>query len=263
MSMKRQDGPVPVASVSYFNSKPLIAGLDQEEGVELLLDVPANLLGLLHRAVAHVALLPVIDYQRMDGLSVIPAGGIGCDGPTLTVRIFSRVPVGQIAALACDRESHTSVALARVLLAEVHGIQPELVPLDRADGPDSLLLIGDKVVCEEPVDYPHQMDLGQAWKELTGLPFVFAIWTARSGVEAGKIAPILTRCKERGMRDVEKLVNEFAVPRGWPAPLARRYLTEYLQFDIGPRQIQAIEMFHQMAKKHGMIESVRPLVVEE
>jgi chorismate dehydratase len=111
------------------------------------------------------------------------------------------------------------------------------------------------------VDYPHQLDLGQAWKELTGLPFVFAVWTARSGVDAGKIAPILVRCKERGMRDVERLVTEFAIPRGWPAALARRYLTEYLQYDIGPRQIQAIEMFHQLAKKHGMIDSMRPLVV--
>src|SRR3954469_25593807 len=118
-----------VASVSYFNAKPLIYGLDEQRDVQLLLDVPSRLIEHLRDGRADVALLPVIDYQRMDGLRVVPSGAIGCDGPTLTVRIFSRVPIDRITSLACDTESHTSVALAKILLAERWGLRPAFVDL--------------------------------------------------------------------------------------------------------------------------------------
>src|SRR5207249_7311125 len=103
-----------VASVSFLNARPLIEGLDRDPCVELLLDVPSALLGFLREGQADVGLLPVIDYQRAEGLTIIPSGGIACDGATLTVRIFSRVPVVQLRSLACDPDSHTSVAVDRV-----------------------------------------------------------------------------------------------------------------------------------------------------
>src|SRR5688500_7203094 len=145
-----------VGSVSFLNAKPLIYGLEDSSDLELGLDVPSRLLDDLRAARFDVALLPVIDYQRMPGLRLLTSGGIGCDGPTLTVRVFSAVPVGQIRTLACDTDSHTSVALARILFAERYGVRPEFVPLDRmpasgaAHAPGvARLLIGDKVVCEE------------------------------------------------------------------------------------------------------------------
>jgi chorismate dehydratase len=88
-----------IASVSYLNARPLIHGLERDPRVQLLLDVPARLLDLLRDGRADVALLPVIDYQRLADLTIVPAGGIGSDGATLTVRIFSRVPVTRI---TCD-----------------------------------------------------------------------------------------------------------------------------------------------------------------
>src|SRR5687768_7446872 len=162
---------INVGSVSFLNAKPLIYGLENEQGVRLTLDVPAKLLAGLADHRFDVALLPVIDYQRMPGLKLLTSGGIGCDGPTLTVRVFSPVPVERIRVLACDTDSHTSVALARILLAERHGVRPEFVPLDRvtsrqgSTAPDvARLLIGDKVVCEELAGLPHQLDLGEEWK---------------------------------------------------------------------------------------------------
>src|SRR5437870_4538763 len=111
------DRALRVASVSYLNARPLIHGLGDDGDVDLHLDVPSRLLEGLRRQRFDVALLPVIDYQRMEGLRLVPAGGIGCDGLTLTVRLFSRVPISEIQTLACDTESHTSVALARIILA--------------------------------------------------------------------------------------------------------------------------------------------------
>src|SRR5215218_5230769 len=97
--------PLRVGSVSFLNAKPLIHGLDADRHVRLSLDVPSRLLEGLVGERYDVALLPVIDYQRLPGLKLLTAGGIGCDGATLTVRIFSPVPVERITTLACDTDS--------------------------------------------------------------------------------------------------------------------------------------------------------------
>ena len=247
-----------VGSVSFLNAKPLIYGLETDGSLELTLDVPAKLLDGLLSDRFDVALLPVIDYQRMSGLRVLTAGGIGCDGPTLTVRIFSPTPIERIAALACDTDSHTSVALARIILAAQYNLRPELMNLDRARHiarPDTaILLIGDKVVCEEPRELPYQLDLGEAWKRMTGLPFVFAAWMARDGVELGDLPQRLERAKRAGLLHVDQIIRQHAVPRGWPPEIARKYLTHHLNFDIGARQLEAIRLFHQLAYQHGVLD---------
>jgi chorismate dehydratase len=244
-----------IGCVSFFNSKPLIHGLAEEPGIRLTLDVPSRLLAGLAEKRFDVALLPVIDYQKLPGLTLIPAGGIGCRGATLTVRIFSREPIERITALACDGDSHTSVALARILLSERFGIRPEFVPLDRATQSPEIarLLIGDKVVCDEPAGFPQQLDLGEAWHDWTGLPFVFAAWMARPGVELGSLPMLLERAKHAGLMHVEDLIERYAVPAGWPAATARKYLTEYLHFDIGDEELTAIRRFHALAHQHGLI----------
>ena len=246
-----------IGSVSFLNAKPLIYGLEDARDVDLSLDVPSRQLDGLREGRFDVALLPVIDYQRMPGLRLLTAGGIGCDGPTLTVRIFSPVPIERITTLACDTDSHTSVALARILLAERYGLRPRFVDRDEAaaggDAGTATLLIGDKVVCEEPTGLPHQLDLGEAWKAMTGLPFVFAAWMARADVDLGDVPHTLARAKRRGLRHVDKIVARHGVPRGWPADTARRYLTEHLKFDIGPRELTAIRHFHDLAARQGII----------
>jgi len=149
---RRSESPAKtlrIGSVSFLNAKPLIHGLEEADGLDLQLDVPSRLLDGLVENRFDVALLPVIDYQRMDGLRFLTAGGICCDGPTLTVRIFSPVPIEEISTLACDTDSHTSVALARILLGAAYKIRPEFVPLDQAsyDPRAARLLIGYKVIC--------------------------------------------------------------------------------------------------------------------
>jgi chorismate dehydratase len=247
-----------IGSVSYLNAKPLIHGLDQYPDLDVTLDVPSQLLdGLVSRRF-DVALLPVIDYQRLPGLRIVPSGGIGCDGATLTVRIFSPVPIERITTLACDTESHTSVALARVILAQRYGITPTLLDLGQsADG--AMLLIGDKVVTHEPPAMPYQLDLGAAWKQLTGMPFVFAVWIARAGVELGDLPQRLQLARRRGLADLQTIVDRHAVPRGWPRHLALQYLSTNLKYDIGRSQIEAIRRFHEMAAEQAIIPPPRPL----
>lgn len=255
---------IRVASVSFLNARPLIHGLEDVPDVDLTLDVPARLLDGLRAGRTDVALLPVIDFQRLDGLTIIPVGAIGSDGPTHTVRIFSRVPIDQIRSLACDTDSHTSVALARIILARRYGLHPEFCDLTRAtdDAAQARLLIGDKVVCAEPVGFDHQLDLGGEWKALTGLPFVFAAWMARQGVDGARVARHLERARRAGLADVDRIVREHAVPRGWPEALARDYLTRIMRYEIGDTELDAIRRFHRLAVEEGAITSARTLQIQ-
>lgn len=252
---------IRLASVSFLNARPLIWGLDRDPSIQLTLDVPSRLVDHLRRGDSDVALLPTIDYQRLDGLSIIPAGGIGSDGATLTVRIFARQPIETIRTLACDADSHTSVALARIILAERHGVRPELIELrDRRMREDEAqLLIGDKVITQAPEGFPFQYDLGEEWKLMTGLPFVFAVWTARSSVDLGALPQRLAQAREEGLWHVEDIIGDDAAAKGWPAALARQYLTMNLKFDIGEPQLEAIRRFHALAARHELISHARPL----
>ncbi len=242
-----------VGSVSYLNTKPLVYGLDSSPHIQLFLDVPSRLLEGLRQSRFDVALLPIIDYQRMPGLCLLPGACIGCNGPVLTVRIFSQVPIGQITTLACDTDSHTSVALARIILAEQYRLKPEFVDLSDGRTPQSLLLIGDKVVCRPPLNYPYELDLGQAWKTLTGLPFVFAAWVARRGVDLADLPRQLSSAKRSGLAHVSDIVTCFALPLGWPSDLAVEYLTTYLRYDLAAPELQAIGLFHRLAARYGLV----------
>jgi len=248
--------PLNVGSVRYINACPLNWGLACDPTVRLSLDVPSNLLGGLSAGRFDVALLPVIDYQRLGGLRLLRSGGIGCDGPTLTVRLFSRVPPERIRTLACDPDSHTSVALTRIILAERFENRPKMVTVGATDASeaDAVLLIGDKVVCGTAPRTAFELDLGGEWKAMTSLPFVFAAWCARAGIDLRDLPARLERALREGLENVARIVTEQAVPRGWPADLAFEYLTQRLKFDIGARQIEAISLFHRLAHRHGAFE---------
>lgn len=254
--------PYRIAAVSYLNTRPLIEGLDARTDVELHLAVPARQLELLTSGQADVALVPAIDYQRVPGLVVLPGSCIGADGAALTVRIFSRVPIEQIRTLRTDTESHSSNALARILLGEVYHLQPRPGNGDS----DAMVYIGDKVVTRPPADMPYDIDLGQVWKDHFGLPFVFAAWMGpRQRISQG-LVDVLIEARQLALAKIDAIVQQHAVTRGWSNELAKRYFTEILKYEFDPSrgtaQRKAIELFHQLAAKYGVIPSpAKPLEV--
>lgn len=258
-----------IGCVSYLNAKPLIQEVEDCERLAVRYDVPARLLDDLESRQVDIALCPVIDFWRSDTpLVIVPVGGIGCDGPTLTVRLYSQVPIDQIDAVHVDTDSHTSVALLQILLRHQTGRVPMLVDYHArenvVDGklaatPQSMLLIGDKVVTDSPqaVLYPFQLDLGQAWRDLTGLPFVFATWMARKGEDLGSLPQFLHRQREKNLKNLGRIVATHAAAHGWPEAMAMHYLGHTLQYEIGPRQLQAIERFGAEAAALGLINTPR------
>lgn len=262
-----------IAAVSYLNTLPLIQGLDALDGLELLRAVPANIIGLVQDGRADLGLASLIDYARSDTpLALLWPGMIGCHGRTLTVRLFSAVPPERITTLHADTDSHTSVTLARVILAEQYGVRPEVrdfdpreqTPQSEGDWPETLLLIGDKVVAGSPpaVRYPHQVDLGEAWHALTGLPFVYACWMCRADRthddDVRGACRLLDRQRRRNTMRLDRIVTDAAPAHDWPADLAREYLGTLMRYELGPREREGAELFLTKAADLGLCPRVEP-----
>ena len=255
-----------IGCVSYLNARPLIDGLDGRTDPVVNFDVPSRLLEELASGETDIALCPVIDYYRSPvPLDVVPVGGISSVGATLTVRLYSRVPIDQIGRIHVDRDSHTSVALLRVLMDQLHGRRPGLVEYDAqrdaATPPEAMLLIGDKVIAAAPdADaYGHQLDLGEAWSTWTGLPFVFAIWMAPLGSDLGDLPAVLAARRERNATRLDAIADRYAAEHHWPGELARRYLSRIMRYAIGPAELEALSRFAAAAHALGLIDQLTPL----
>ena len=259
-----------VGCVSFLNAVPLIAGLSETDAA-VRYDVPSRLLTDLESGAVDIALCPVIDYQRSAvPLRIVPVGGIGCEGHTLTVRLFSQVPLDRITTIHADTDSHTSVALVQVLLHGMFSLRPRMVsthmgslhPADPAtDWPQTMLMIGDKVVTDSPpaVRFPYQLDLGDAWRDMTGLPFVFAVWMARQDADLGDLPERLRTVRETNATRIDALAMEHSPRHNWPYDMALQYLGHWLKYDIGPRQLEAMNLFFDKAHALGLCAQRRSL----
>ncbi len=242
--------------VSYLNSRPLIEGLESAPDVRILYDVPARLPGLLASGEVDVALVPVIDLaQRGEAWKIVSDACIGCDGETLTVRVFSRVLPERIERLHVDGHSHTSVALARLIWRQAYGRELVVQPYDGAASSQcqAVLLIGDKVVQHRLIDFNHDIDLGGAWKTLTGLPFVFAVWAAPRDLPSDDLAVRLSAARDAGVRRARVIAADLAPGLGWPVELAQRYLSVRLKFTLTQRQRAGMSRFIDMARQAGIL----------
>lgn len=256
-----------VGCVSYLNAKPLIAGLDQSyPNIDVKYDVPSNLLDDLLDDQVDIALCPVVDYFRSElPLKIVPVGGICSQDRTLTVCLFSKTPIEQLTEIHADTDSHTSVNLLRVIMAKQYQQQPTIINFDARKSmkqlPNAMLLIGDKVVTSSPkaVQYPYQLDLGQAWAQLTGLPFMFATWLAKEQTKLGDLPLWLNKNRKRNQPRCHDLAQKYAHEHGWPESLAYDYLTKNLHYDVGEKELAAMKLFAEYLFELNLIQQVRDL----
>lgn len=233
--------------VSFLNSRPLIDGLTHKPGIELTFDVPAALPGRLERGEVDAALIPTFDVLTSGGrCRVVSDVCIGCDGETMTVRVFSQVPPDRMRTLWVDPDSHTSVALARILWRELYVRDLVLKPLDphaqRLDEVEAVLLIGDKVADPRRGSFAYEVDLGGAWRQHTGLPFVFAMWAHCGDVPAG-LGDLLSSARDRGVVKAAQTAEVEGPRHGWSAELAHRYLTRCLKYTLDGRAVAGANLF--------------------
>jgi len=254
-----------IATVSYLNARPLIDGIERETGAEVVRRVPSELLATLESGDASIALGPVIDFQKSTSeLEIVPAGAIGCDGPALTVKLFSSRPIEALDEIAVDGDSHTSVALLRIVMQTLFERRPALRVLSTIaenPPPDAVLLIGDKVITATPDHefYPHELDLGTAWRELSGKPFVFATWMTRVGSELGDLPDRLDRIRRDNHERLAEIALRHAEDSGWPKDLAISYLSRNLRYELGRPELAGIEEFWSRCHELGIIDELRPM----
>ncbi len=253
-----------LGAVSFLNTKPLIEGLADEPGVRLELAVPAELAGMLQAGCVDAALVPVIDIGRAGGRwKRISDAGIGSNGDTLTVQVFSRVPPENMTTLHADTHSHTSVILAQLVWKGFHRRPLTVVPLEPETDVkqcESVLLIGDKVVGADVGSFQYRVDLGGAWRAWTGLPFVFAAWAAPVDRETSRLAQLLSQARDRGVTRAAELAAEHGPALGWPVDLARDYLTRLMKYTITPAAEAGMNKFLELAKVEGLIPQPGALV---
>jgi chorismate dehydratase len=249
---------IRIGAVEYLNTKPLICDLEQlAPDAELVLDLPSRLADGLAEGLLDVALIPVIEYFRAGTYTIIPNIAIASRGPVLSVTLFSRVPIQQIRTLALDEGSRTSSALAQVLLWHRYGLRPRLQPLPM-DRPaeeidaDAVLLIGDRAMRASLPGHPYSYDLGQEWHDWTELPFVYAVWAVRPGVDLGDVADALVTAKQRGLERVAQIAHEEAPRLRLDAGFCRRYLSNIIRFDLGPRELAGLQRFYDLACEIGL-----------
>lgn len=255
--------PYKLGVVSFLNSKPLIEGLTDDPRVELRFAVPSALPELLHHNTVDAALIPSIDLARSNGQwRRISDACIGSPGRTLTVRVFSKIPPERMEVLHIDPDSHTSIVLARLIWAHVYRHPLRLEPItavSRLRDCESVLLIGDKVVTTPMPWFDYHVDLGDAWRRWTGLPFVFAAWATHSDEistgfprrclsnhEFDELAGILSRARDRGVARAAEIAAETGPAHGWPVDLAVEYMTHALTYTITPDVEAGMQRYFQL-----------------
>jgi chorismate dehydratase len=257
--------PVRVGAVNYLNTKPLIHDLDALAPQAVLsLDLPSCLADQLAAGELDVGLIPVIEYFRGSGYTIVPDIAIATRGPVLSVTLFSRVPWPDIRRVALDEGSRTSATLTQLLLRQRYGVHPEVVPLpiDAAAedvAADAVLLIGDRAMQSCLPGFRHAYDLGQEWLDWTGLPFVYAVWAVRSGADLRGVDGALRQAKEQGLAHVGAIAARESRRLGLDAGFCRRYLETLISFDLGPRELAGLERFYELASGLGLAPPNRAL----
>lgn len=246
-----------VCAVSFLNTVPLAHGMiqgPQRDLVELTFAVPSVCAERVGNGIADVGLVPVIEMDSL-GLTPVPGIGIASRGAVRSILLISRAPFRRVRTLAADMNSRTSVMLARIILSRSFGTEPEVtsMPADldamlaRAD---AALVIGDAALAIHPekIGLPY-LDLGQAWFDMTGLPFVFAMWAGHKSQITPELAQILQDSYLCGLGALDRIIEEEAARRSMPREMVDHYLKNNIVFRHGEAERAGLELYLRYARE--------------
>lgn len=209
---------IKVGAVSYLNTKPLLYGLERnaiKDKIEISLEYPAILAQKLRDGDIDMALMPVAALQEIDGARIVSDYGIAADGNVVSVALFSQLPLDEIDTVILDYQSRTSVRLTQLLFKEFWKKEVQFVPagadfISEIKGKTAGVIIGDRALAQLP-NFAFNYDLSKAWKDLTGLPFVFAAWVSNKDLSQDFIAEFNT-ANAMGLAHLDEIVLQNEVP---------------------------------------------------
>lgn len=254
-------------AVSFLNTRPLTYGLEhggRDHGFEILYDIPSVCARQVRTGEASAGVIPSIEYARSAvPYSIVPEVSIASDGPVGSILLFHRVPVRRIRKVAMDVSSRTAAALVRIILYERYGLEIDSFhhPPDVSamlEGADAALVIGDPAL--ENTDRPEpRLDLGEAWWELTGLPFVYAFWAGKENGLTPSEVELLIESKKQGMDALDDIAGVHARNRSRPPSFYASYLRDSLVYDLGDRERRGLMAFYVLARNRGLVPDVPEL----
>lgn len=253
--------PCTIVGIRYLNSRPLLAGL--EAGIpapfpyRFLTGDPSACADRLATGEAVAGLVPVAVFPTLPGVRMAADLGVACKREAGSVLLVSRVPLRRITTLAAHAASRTSVVLARMLLAEVWGTTPRVTerrtPLDAfEDDCDAAVVIGDPALELRGRTGFIEVDLGAAWVEWTGLPFVFAVWGALPEAPPG-VGDLVEESHAFALAHWDDLLPNWAHGHGVTEDAARRYLQVTLHHRLEEAEHRAVDVFLARATAAGLL----------
>ena len=238
--------PFRVGSVGYLNTVPLTRGLEEE----VIYATPAKLAEMLQRDELDAALVSVVEVLFNDRYDILDGIAIASLGEVKSVLLAHRKPLSEATEIYCDTASLTSVQLLRVLLAE-RGLKPEFKPLasyDYAALPDYAMLIGDPALDFALAPHEHEIwDLGAAWFEMTSLPFVYAVWALRRGVENAELRRLLREARDFGLDTLDSIIR---TRTEYTYDFRNDYLTWHIHYHLGSDEKRGLAKFIELLRRH-------------
>ena len=237
-----------IGSVPYLNAAPLTRDLPGE----LIFAPPSKLAEMLRRDELDAALVSITEVLFNDRYDILDGVAIASLGEVYSVILAHKKPLAEAQEIFCDTASLTSVNLLKVLLAE-RGLQPEFKPLENyaaAKEKDFVLLIGDRAIEFQRAPHSHEIfDLGAAWLEMTQLPFVYAVWALRRGVENAELRRELLAAKHFGLETLEQIIE---TRPEFDADFRRDYFERHIHYHLGEDEKRAIAKFCELLRKHHL-----------
>lgn len=267
-AIDEHQGPPRVAASSYLNSAPLIwsfARGERAREVTLMTDAaPARCADMLARGAVEAALVPIIEYQRLPELAVVPDVCVGARRAVRSVVLVTRCgDLKDVRTLALDESSRTSAALVQIIFREFVGREVQTAPSlpdvkTMLATHDAALIIGDPAMtfARENV---RIHDLAGLWREFTGLGFVFAMWMAHESAAKAVRRIDFAGARDEGLDSLDEITAEYERELGLPREELRAYLTENICFDLNADMRSGLELFFQLAHRHNLTQAMRPL----
>jgi chorismate dehydratase len=256
-----------ISASSYSNTAPLVWSFlyGQNHGsVELILDTaPARSAELLAQDRVDAALVPVVAYQLIDDVRLVPDVCVGARERVRSVCLVTRgKDLADVSSVALDISSKTSVALTKIIFREFLGFEPRWLD-SRPDletmltDADCALLIGDPALMIDETKY-RKFDLVEVWRKFTGFGFVFAMWMTRVA-QAEKLVIDFAAARDEGLAHAEEIVSNYEKEIKLPREEFKTYLTENISYAVDGSMQKGMELYFQLAGKHGLTPANKPL----
>jgi predicted solute-binding protein len=237
-----------IGSVPYLNAVPLTRGIESE----LIFAPPSKLAGLLQRDELDAALVSITEVLFNDRYDVLDGVAIASLGEVYSVLLAHKKPVEQAREVFCDTASLTGVNLLKVLLAE-RNLFPEFKPLESYEAAaekDFVLLIGDPAIDFQRGPHEHEiLDLGAAWTDMTRLPFVYAAWALRRGIENLDLRRELREAKQFGLQTLDAIIE---TRQEYDEDFRRDYFEWNIHYHLASDEKRGIGKFCDLLQKHNL-----------